>query len=288
LTLDELPPKIPSMVAVASARELSLTIQGLVEPRFLDAMGHMNVAWYVHFFDRAVWAFFAQLGLDEPYLQRKQRGMFAVEENLRYLAELREGAALDVHTGLLEVRPKTLRLLQYMVDREKQVVAAVCEVVAVHVDLQTRRSVEFEADLMARLEASPRAAAGEGAMTEAAAQSFARAWIDAWNRRDVEAVLAHYADDAVFLSPKAERFVGSPRIEGKSALRAYWETALEQNAALRFTLDTAFWSPRTETLTVSFQAELGTAAPARVVEVMRFSAGKIVHGEAFYGAEIRP
>lgn len=273
------------MVDVSSARELSLTVQGLVEPRFVDAMGHMNVAWYVHFFDRGVWAFFAQLGLDEPYLHAKNRGMFAVEENLRYLAELREGATLDVHTGLLEARPKTLRLLQYMVDRDRQVVAAVCEVVAVHIDLRTRRSVEFEANLLARLQSAPLAPSAEGAMTEAAAQDFARAWIDAWNRRDVEAVLAHYADDAVFVSPKAQRFVGTPRIEGKGALRAYWETALEQVSALRFTLDTAFWSPRRETLTVLYQAEVGVAAPARAVEIMRFRAGKIVQGEALYGAE---
>ena len=74
------------MVEVAEARALELTVEAAVEPRFLDAMGHMNVAWYVHFFDRGVWAFFAQLGLDEAYLQSKKRGMFAVEENLRYLA----------------------------------------------------------------------------------------------------------------------------------------------------------------------------------------------------------
>lgn len=276
------------MVDVSSARELALTIEGLVEPRFLDAMGHMNVSWYVHFFDRAVWAFFAQLGLDEPYLQSKRRGMFAVEENLRYLAELREGAALDVHTGLLEARPKTLRLIQYMVDRDKQTVAAVCEVVAVHIDLETRRSVEFEPELLARLQAAPVAAPAAGPMTEAAAQNFARAWVDAWNRRDVEAVLEHYADDAVFVSPKAERFVGTARIEGKSALRAYWQTALERISALRFTLETAFWSPRQETLSVLYQAELGVAAPARVVEIMRFRAGKIVQGEALYGGENRP
>lgn len=276
------------MVDVASARELPLTAQGLVEPRFLDAMGHMNVAWYVHFLDRGVWAYFAELGLEEAYLQSRQRGMFAVEENLRYLAELREGAALDVHTGLLEARPKTLRLQQYIVDRDKSLIAAACEVVAVHIDMRTRRSVEFEAELMARFERASRPAPSFGVMTEAGAQAFARDWIDAWNRRDIEAVLAHYADDAVFVSPKAERFVGSSRIEGKSALRAYWEAALAQISALRFTLDAASWSPRSETLTVLYQAELGTAAPARAVEVMHFRAGRVAQGEALYGATIGP
>lgn len=276
------------MVDVAQARDLELTTQGVVEPRFVDAMGHMNVAWYVHFFDRAVWSFFAKLGLDESYLERQQRGMFAVEENLRYLAELREGEALDVHSGLLEVRPKTLRLLQYMVGRSDQRLAAVCEVVAVHIDLKTRRSIEFEPALLARFEATGLAALADGVMSEAAAQKFARDWVEAWNRRDVDAVLSHYADDAAFVSPKAERFVGGSHIVGKPALRAYWEAALTQISALRFTLDAAFWSPRRETLTVLYQAELGTAAPARAVEIMRFRAGKIVRGEALYGASTGP
>jgi len=272
------------MTDVAHGRALELTVQGVVEPRFVDAMGHMNVAWYVHFFDRGVWAFFAKVGLDEPYLRRAQRGMFAVEESLRYLAELREGDPLEVYTGVLEVRPKTLRLLQHLVHRETQRLSAVCEVVAVHIDLTTRRSIGFEDSIAQRLTAVPVVEATEGAMSEATAQRFARAWIEAWNRRDVEAVLAYYADEARFVSPKAARFAGTARIEGKAALRAYWQTALAQLGSLRFTLDAAFWSPRSQTLTVLYQAELGGAAPARATEIMRFRDGRVVEGEALYGA----
>jgi acyl-CoA thioesterase FadM/ketosteroid isomerase-like protein len=272
------------MVELSQARGLELTVQGVVEPRFLDAMGHMNVAWYVHFFDRGVWGFFGKVGLDDAYLQSKRRGMFAVEENLRYLSELREGEALDVYTGVLEVRPKTLRLLQHLVERQTQRLSAVCEVVAVHIDLASRRSIAFEESVLQRLNAAPEVEISEGVMSEAAAQRFARTWIDAWNRHDAEAVLAHYAEDAAFLSPKAERFAGSSRIEGKPALRAYWQTALAQLSSLRFTLDAAFWSPRSQTLTVLYQAELGGAAPARATEIMRFHRGRVVQGEALYGA----
>jgi acyl-CoA thioesterase FadM/ketosteroid isomerase-like protein len=272
------------MVDLSEARALELTHQAEVEARFLDAMGHMNVSWYVHLFDRGIWTFFGRHGLDEQYLHGAQRGMFALEENLRYLSELRQGDALDVHTGVLEVRPKTLRLLQYMVDRQKQVVAATREVVAAHIDLQTRRSAAFEPSVLARLVAAPVPAAALGTLTEASAQKLARDWVDAWNRRDVESVLAHFAEDAVFVSPKAQRFVGTPRIVGKSALRAYWQTALSQLTTLEFTLDTALWSPRTETLTVLYQAALGGLPATRAAEIMRFRAGHIVHGEALYGA----
>jgi ketosteroid isomerase-like protein len=38
-------------------------------------------------------------------------------------------------------------------------------------------------------------------------RSYADAWVRAWNAHDVEAVLAHFADDVVFTSPVAARVV---------------------------------------------------------------------------------
>lgn len=272
------------MVDLSQVRALELTLEAAVEPRYLDSMGHMNVAFYVDLFNRGVWTFFERYGLAEAYLHQTTRGMFALEENVRYLSELREGDALTVYTGVLEVRHKTVRLGQYMVDVKKQVVSATREVVAAHIDLSSRRSVAFEELVFAKLGAAPVALPLDGSMTEAAAQQFARDWVDAWNRRDAEAVLAHYAEDAVFVSPKAERIVGSARLVGKAALRSYWQTALTQIKSLRFTLDAASWSPRAQTLTVLYQAALGDAAPVRATEIMRFRDGSIVHGEALYGA----
>lgn len=272
------------MVDLLQARVLELTVEAEVEPRFLDAMGHMNVAWYVHLFDRGIWTFFGRHGLDERYLHGAQRGMFALEESLRYLSELREAQPLEVYTGVLEVRPKTLRLQQYMVDRQKQQVAATREVVAAHIDLTTRRSATFSAEVLAGLQALPLARPPTMAMTDASAQLFAQAWVDAWNRRDIEAVLAHFADDAVFISPKAERFVGTARVEGKAALRAYWQTALSKLHSLKFELEEAIWSARTQTLCVVYQATLHDQAPVRALELMHFRSGQIVRGEGMYGA----
>jgi acyl-CoA thioester hydrolase len=272
------------MIDLSEARSLERTVSAVVEPRFLDAMGHMNVTWYVHLFDRGIWEFFERHGLDAQYLERAGRGMFALEENLRYLSELREGQPLSVHTGVLEVRPKTLRLLEYMIDEQAQKVAAVREVVAAHIDLSTRRSTPFEPGLAARLVALPLAASESGTMTEAAAQEFARRWVDAWNRRDSEAVLSHYADEAVFVSPKVQVFAGKPRVEGKAELRAYWRAALDRIQHLRFELEEAIWSGRSETLTVVYRATFEDQPAVRAAELMRFHRGRIVRGEALYGA----
>jgi ketosteroid isomerase-like protein len=51
---------------------------------------------------------------------------------------------------------------------------------------------------------------------------FAHEWIGAWNSRDLERILAHYADDVVFRSPMAAKVLpGTGRVaEGIAAYAA--------------------------------------------------------------------
>jgi ketosteroid isomerase-like protein len=55
------------------------------------------------------------------------------------------------------------------------------------------------------------------------AMEFARDWEAAWNRRDVEAILEHFHDDAVFttLVAKEMGFAEDGTVNGKDALRRY-------------------------------------------------------------------
>lgn len=271
------------MVDLLPTPGLELTVEARVEPRFLDAMGHMNVTWYTHLFDKGVWAYFERHGLDRGYMQREQRGAFALEETTRYFAEVREGEPLTVHTGLLDVRDKTLRLIQVMTATAKGVRAAEREVIAAHIDFETRRATPFPPELAASLRAKLTPVQPNGAPTEAAAQAFAREWIAAWNRRDAEAVLAHYSEDCVFTSPKAERITGRARVEGKAALRSYWQRALERSRTLEFSLDLAAYSATNATLTVLYSSRVDGGAPVRATEIMRFRGPLVAEGEALYG-----
>jgi hypothetical protein len=58
--------------------------------------------------------------------------------------------------------------------------------------------------------------------------AFAKAWVQGWNQRDVEAVLSHYADDVEFQSPLVVRLLGEPTgtVRGKQNLREYFRKAL--------------------------------------------------------------
>jgi len=66
--------------------------------------------------------------------------------------------------------------------------------------------------------------------------ALARAWLAAFNGRDLEALLALYADDAVHTSPKlrARDPATNGEIRGVSALRAWWADAMQRLPGLRY------------------------------------------------------
>ena len=58
--------------------------------------------------------------------------------------------------------------------------------------------------------------------------AFARSWLGAFNAADLDAIMAHYADEVEHSSPTVARLLGEPSgiVRGKAALRAYFEKAL--------------------------------------------------------------
>jgi ketosteroid isomerase-like protein len=105
---------------------------------------------------------------------------------------------------------------------------------------------------------------------------FADDWIRAWNERDLEAVLSHYADNVFFTSPLAQRFVpdSGGTVHGKDALRAYWTVALAGHPDLHFTLANVYLG--VDTLVIHYRNQAG----GLVSEVMTFSDGLVTVGHA--------
>jgi steroid delta-isomerase len=94
-------------------------------------------------------------------------------------------------------------------------------------------------------------------------------WIDAWNGRDVDAVLSAFRDDARFVSPKASHFVGRAELADKREIEAYWRTALNKIDSLIFTLDHVTCDVDRREMIVVYVAELN-GRRMRASELMRF------------------
>ena len=92
------------------------------------------------------------------------------------------------------------------------------------------------------------------------ARAFASNWIDAWNRRDLDAVLAHYSDDFEFSSPVIIDVAGEPSgtLQGKPAIREYWTKALARLPDLHFELNEVLTG--IDTITLYYRGPRGASA----------------------------
>jgi steroid delta-isomerase-like uncharacterized protein len=115
-------------------------------------------------------------------------------------------------------------------------------------------------------------------VNEIEVRQFAAAWVKAWNEHDVEAVLAHFAEDVVFTSPVAARVVPETGgvVRGKAAVRAYWNRALTQVPDLHFDVEGVYAG--VDTVVIAYRNQAG----GLVSEVLEFDGGRVVRGHGTY------
>ena len=75
-------------------------------------------------------------------------------------------------------------------------------------------------------------------MNDRQANSLARAWIEAWNRHDLDAIVHHYATDVEFTSPFVPALSDEPSgtIHGREPLKEYFRKGLQAYPDLHFEL----------------------------------------------------
>ena len=68
-------------------------------------------------------------------------------------------------------------------------------------------------------------------------REFAQQWVQAWNRHEIDQILAHYDDDVILISPVALKLMGGDgSVRGKPALKDYFLSGLNAYPNLRFDL----------------------------------------------------
>ncbi|MBI1775320.1 MAG: thioesterase family protein [Proteobacteria bacterium] len=122
-----------------------------VRPEWIDANGHMNVAYYVLAFDNATDTVFNHLGIGTAHRQRTSQAVFVLEAHVTYERELKAGDPMRFTTQLLGVDQKRLHFFHAMYHAEAGFLAATNEVLGLHVDLLQRRSQPFPEPALGRL-----------------------------------------------------------------------------------------------------------------------------------------
>ncbi len=111
------------------------------------------------------------------------------------------------------------------------------------------------------------------------AHEFTASWVRAWNAHDLDGVLSHFADDAVFTSPVASQLLPETNgvLYGKEAIRGYWTIGLERIPDLHFEIENVYNG--LETVVINYRNHTG----GLVNEVLHFNdAGLVDRGDGTY------
>lgn len=132
-----------------SGRDLSSAIY-TIPKKWLDYNGHMSMIYYPILFEELVYKVFDDINIGNDYVKHNNKSIFTLETHIRFLKELRLDDRVYAKFHHVAHDGKKLVYAQelYHVDGW---LAATFEVLAIHVDLATRKSVEFPPDTLAAL-----------------------------------------------------------------------------------------------------------------------------------------
>ena len=122
-------------------------------PEWIDANGHMNVAYYVLAFDRATDMLYNALGIGVDYLERERGSVFTLGVNVDYVREVFAGDEVRIASRMLDYDHKRVHYFHQMYHAGDGWLAATNECLAIHVDMATRRSAPFPEPVLERLAA---------------------------------------------------------------------------------------------------------------------------------------
>jgi hypothetical protein len=109
--------------------------------------------------------------------------------------------------------------------------------------------------------------------------AFVAGWIDAWNSRELERILKHYARDIEFTSPLVGQLLNGNyhTVRGIAPLRIYFARALNAYPDLQFTLQRVYSG--TQSLVIEYQSVSDRLA----AEMMEFNdSGLVIRVNAHY------
>lgn len=128
-------------------RDLPVQLTKTVPPEWEDRNGHVNVQFYLTLYELGGWNIFDPFGFDEEWFSQQNVSVFDLEHHLNYLAEIRIGDKVTTYHRVSGFSKKRFHGMYFIVNETAQRLAACVEYVAACVDMETRRTAEFPAEL---------------------------------------------------------------------------------------------------------------------------------------------
>jgi hypothetical protein len=115
---------------------------------------------------------------------------------------------------------------------------------------------------------------------------FVQDWLEGWNTRDLDRMMHHYAETAVFQSPSVLvlRPGSDGCVRGRAAIREFYANALARFPQLRFELEDVIERPY-GVIVVYYKLGVFADRPGLTVEVFETTDGLVTRNVVYWGAE---
>ena len=134
----------------AQVRELPALLKATVDPRWIDANGHMNIRHYLELNAEGTTILCDDhLGINDAYRAERRMGVFTAEHHLMYFSELHLGEQLSVHVLVLDRSDKAIHMMGLLVDDTHERLANTLELTLVHVNMDTRSATPMPEEVAA-------------------------------------------------------------------------------------------------------------------------------------------
>lgn len=131
-----------------------------IENSFIDYNGHLNAGYYYVIFDKSLDEIFIPWGLGPDYIKQRNLSTMTLEAHVCYVREVLQSDPIVMTMQVLDVDAKRIHTYCELVHATEGWVAATAESIHIHVDMTTRRSAPWPADILANLQAAHKAHAG--------------------------------------------------------------------------------------------------------------------------------
>jgi acyl-CoA thioesterase FadM len=140
------------LVPIANLEEIPLYHRETIPADYLDAMGHMNIRWYMAVYDKAGCNFYMSHGLNGDFIRENQIGTFALKHVINYYAEVHVGQTVAVRTRILGRSNRRLHAMHFMINETTGQLASTLEMLGTFADLQKRRATAIPAAIAAKFD----------------------------------------------------------------------------------------------------------------------------------------